>query len=261
MLPAITIFGRTFSMYGIVGTIGFILGLLFIILRGYKGQSKLIDDAIYVYTWGGVGMLVGAKFLYILTVLQSFINDLKLLSTEPILFSQKYITGGMVFYGGLIGAIAGAWIAAHFFNHKLSDFYQLLVPPIALVAGFGRVGCFCEGCCYGIQTSLPIGVTFTNSPVAPNNVSLIPTQLMEAAFDFIMFFILACKSKNSCSPYILSRYIFGYALWRFCIEFVRGDTVRGFLLGLSTSQWISMVYIVLFLTALAIISKSKARLQ
>lgn len=260
MLPTITGFGRTFSMYGIMGAIGFIFGLLFIILRGYKKKSKIIDDAIYVYAWGGVGMLAGAKVLYIFTVLPSFINDLKLLSTEPILFSQKYIAGGMVFYGGLIGAITGAWIAAHFFNHKLSDFYQLLVPPIALVAGFGRIGCFCEGCCYGIQTLLPIGVTFVNSSIAPNGVSLIPTQLMEATFDFIVFFILAHKSENSCSPYLLYQYIFGYAIWRFCIEFVRGDAVRGFLLGLSTSQWISMVYIVLFLTTAAIISKSKVRL-
>lgn len=261
MLPTITIFGRTFSMYGIMGAIGFTFGLLFIMVRGYKKQSKLIDDAIYIYTWAGVGMLAGAKLLYILTVLPSFINDLKLLSTEPILFLQKYITGGMVFYGGLIGAITGAWIAAHFFNHKLSDFYQLLVPPIALVAGFGRIGCFCEGCCYGIQTSLPIRVTFVNSPIAPNSVPLLPTQLMEAAFDFIMFFILVRESENSCSPYLLSRYIFGYAIWRFCIEFVRGDAVRGFFLGMSTSQWISIVYIVLFLITSAIISKSKVRLS
>ena len=36
-------------------------------------------------------------------------------------------------------------------------------------------------------------------------------------------------------------YLIVYSIMRFCLEFVRGDAIRGGFLGLSTSQWISIV--------------------
>lgn len=252
MLPTVKILGRTYPMYGLMGVLGFLMGMLFIVIRGNKRDKAMTDDAVYIYTWGGIGMLAGAKILYLITVFPSFLKDLSSFSENPALFINQYLSGGMVFYGGLIGALIGACIAAHVFNRKLSDLYALLVPSIALMAGFGRIGCFCEGCCYGKPTDLPIGIVFTHSPVAPNGIRLLPVQLMEAGFDFFLFFLLAYITRKENKPDVLVFYLLVYAGWRFIIEFFRGDVIRGSWGGLSTSQWISMGMILVLIIQMMI---------
>lgn len=35
-------------------------------------------------------------------------------------------------------------------------------------------------------------------------------------------------------------------IFRFCIEFFRGDAIRGFFLGFSTAQWVSLAIIICY---------------
>ena len=100
--------------------------------------------------------------------------------------------GGVTFYGGLIGAVIVLWIFAK--RNKLSFIYMgdFLIVYTALGQVFGRLGCFLAGCCHGVPTDLPWGITVTNpdSITRPLGIPLHPTQLYQALVNLITFIIL-----------------------------------------------------------------------
>ena len=244
MYPYINLFGRVIPSYGLMGALGFILGLFYILLFSKRFGLKR-DDGIYIFTLGSVGALIGAKLLYLLISLPNIIKDLPLLKENFSLFFSKYISGGLVFYGGLVGGIVGAVLTAKYFGLSLKKHFPVLVPALIVLSAMGRVGCFLTGCCYGVHTDSFIGVHFPQGGIAPSGISLIPVQLIEAFADLLLFlFIVWVTSRENLKDYSLYLYIIIYAIIRFVLEFYRGDIVRGFFFGLSTSQWISLAAIV-----------------
>ena len=156
MLPYLSLFGRLMPTYGVLGMAGLGFGLLAALLRCKRfGLSR--DDCAYLYILGAVGALVGAKLLYLLPLLPRLAVELPLLWEEPGEFYARYLSGGMVFYGGFFGGVAAAWGAAKYLRLRLSDFFPVLVPALPLVHAVGRVGCFCAGCCYGRAAPPPWG--------------------------------------------------------------------------------------------------------
>jgi len=147
-----------------------------------------------------------------------------------------------VFYGGLIGALVGFFVMIKFFGLKSEEYMPYMIPCIPLVHGFGRIGCHLVGCCYGKPASSHFAVTYKDSLYAPNGVGLIPVQIMEAVFVFILFIaLLVMGFKDRLKGFILPTYLVLYSLFRFVIEFQRGDELRGIWGPFSTSQWISIV--------------------
>ena len=143
---------------------------------------------------------------------------------------------------GLIGAVLAMWWYTHHFKMDFWQSVELLIPSVPLVHAFGRIGCFCGGCCYGIPFDPPIGIAFTNSPVAPNGIPLFPVQLVEAGLNFLLFFFLLWfAGKPRPQGRILGAYVIAYAVIRFVLEFLRYDYERGILWVFSTSQWISLI--------------------
>ena len=127
----------------------------------------------------------------------------------------------------------------------------MILPSVAITQGFGRIGCFLAGCCYGRRTDSAFGVTFHHSDFAPNDVKLIPTQLISSAGLFILAIILInylLRSKRSGATGAL--YMILYSIGRFLIEFLRGDN-RGEVAFLSTSQFISLFILCLGFVLLA----------
>ena len=210
---------------------------------GRAGQGGLEADIELAFAWGIVGCFLGAKLLYLLTSLPAIARDLHLLASEPELFIDRYLLGGFVFYGGLYGCLGAVFI---YCRAEKVDFYMLLermLPVIPLVHGFGRIGCFCMGCCYGVESET-FGIAFNESPVAPNGAHLFPVQLIEAACVFAMFFMLdSMGRRHTGGRTMLALYLISYSLLRFALEFLRGDAYRGFILGLSTSQLIALLTI------------------
>ena len=89
---------------------------------------------------------------------------------------------------------------------------------------FGRIGCFCAGCCYGRETDAWYGITFTHSDFAPNGVSLIPTQLISSAGDFLICGVLLWYASKKPEPgRVAAGYLVLYGVGRFLIEFLRND--------------------------------------
>lgn len=117
--------------------------------------------------WCAIGGFTSAKILFWITNWREFLQNPR----------QIIGSDGFVVYGGIIGGILVGWLYCRIKKLKFLEYFDLMMPSIALAQGFGRIGCFLAGCCYGKETSGPLAVTFTNSDFAPNNVALIPTQI------------------------------------------------------------------------------------
>lgn len=225
----LTIGPLTIHGYGLMIGIGVVFALL---LGDYRSKKKgLNGDLIYGLTITTVILgFVAARILFIITEWENFLQN-----------PMRYITGnGFVVYGGIIG---GFLTIVGYCKWKKMDFWaylDLMVPSVALAQGFGRIGCFLAGCCYGKETDSFLGITFTNSQFAPNHVKLLPSQLFMAAGDFILTGILLWYSnKNPQKGKTSMLYLMLYSVGRFFVEFTRNDD-RGFVGVLSTSQFISI---------------------
>ena len=69
-------------------------------------------------------------------------------------------------------------------------------------------------------------------------------QLIESLFEFIMFIILLIFINRNNMIDGVTEYLIAYGVFRFMIEFFRGDSIRGIFCGLSTSQWISAIIVI-----------------
>lgn len=217
--------------YGLMIAVGVIAAYL---VGEYRAKKHGLDSdkILSLVLWAVVGGLLGAKVLYVLTQLPQIIKDPSIL---------KNVTDGFVVYGGIIGGIFSCIIYCRKKKLPFLKYFDLLMPSVALAQGFGRIGCFLAGCCYGRETTCPIGITFTNSAYAPNGVSLLPTQLISSGLDFLHFFVLIWfAGKKKGDGQVAGLYLVFYSIGRFILEFFRGDLIRGSVGALSTSQFISI---------------------
>ena len=127
------------------------------------------------------------------------------------------------------------------------------------------MGCFAAGCCYGIPTELPWGVTFTDSYSGtlvgvPLNIALHPTQLYSVAGNLSIFaFLLWFYPRKQFDGQVFWGYALTYGVFRFVVEFWRGDP-RGAIFGgtLSTSQFVAILMVTVALGMLARLRMNKA---
>lgn len=225
------------NIYGIMMVGGFVLSILLLIVLSVKYKTDL-DNSVYIFVFACIGALIGAKLLYLVVSCPQIIEELK--EGEPI---EKYITGGMVFYGGLIGAFIMAFHTAKAYNVNIFDYSKVLLPSGAILSAAGRVGCHFTGCCYGCEWNW--GITYEHSLIAPNGVTLFPTQLTEASFDIgLALLMIYLGTKEYDGKSMTKVYLSTYAIFRFLLEFLRGDAARGVYI-LSVSQWISIAILLL----------------
>ena len=205
------------------------------IVTEYRAKKQNLDSehVFSLVLWCLMGGLLFAKLLF-------WITEWKSIAEDPGFFFDT-LTDGFVVYGGIIGGILVGWLYCRIKKLKFLEYFDLMMPSIALAQGFGRIGCFLAGCCYGKETSGPLAVTFTNSDFAPNNVALIPTQIYSVFLDFAHFLLLLYVAKHKkADGQVAACYLIFYSIGRFVIEFFRGDIERGSVGVLSTSQFISI---------------------
>ena len=253
MLPTINVLGVEVATYGICVFVGIIVGVIFAIKYFAKFNNIEKADVVYCTCYAVIGLGVCAKLLYIITNIPFLINNyqnLDFFSTIENLFK-----GGFVFYGGLIGAVLGIFIYAKQFKLSFKSLLLTFVPVIPLIHAIGRIGCLWAGCCYGIEYSGFGSIVFHDTVFAPVNIQLFPTQLLESICNLIIFIVLLLTYKKNAGTYrTVILYCILYSVVRFSIEFLRGDLIRGFLLNLSVSQWIS---IILFITGIFLYNRKE----
>ncbi len=239
-LGPITIHG-----YGLLIAIG-ILVALFIGERRAK-KRNLNPDEIFNLT------LLCAFFGFFCAKLLFCIVEWKMFIQNPVSVLKM---NGFVVYGGIVGGIFIAWLWCRLRKLAFWEYFDVVLPSVAVAQGIGRIGCFLAGCCYGRETDSFIGIAFSNSQYAPNGVKLIPTQLISAAgmlgIAGILFWY-ARKPRKTGSVGAL--YLILYSIGRFVIEFFRND-YRGAIGVLSTSQFISLFIVIIGAVILGISLKA-----
>ncbi len=255
MYPGIEIFGRTISSYGIAATIG-ILFAIFVpyFLAKKRGLDEIRMLFLMLITFAS--SLIGSHLLYGIVnykLIITAVNNLdRIDSFQTLIDWIVEIFGGAVFYGGLITGLLGGWIYIKRTEKNPAPYIDMGATAIPLFHGFGRIGCFLSGCCYGVPSAC--GVTFHNSLVeSANNVSRFPVQLAESALNFLLFLLLLTLfKKRKAQGKLMLLYLLIYPTYRFILEFFRGDEYRGFIGVLSTSQVISLLLFIFALIMLAV---------
>lgn len=231
MYPVIHIFGFSIYPYGLMIGIGLMCAILLFVKR-CKNRGYDEDSAFNLAIFCGISGILGAKLFYIIIEFPELIKD-------PMLIIKDF-SNGFVFYGGAIIGILTGYFYTRVKKWPFLKMLDIAVPSIPLAHAFGRAGCLFAGCCYGQETDSVFGITFSDSPYAPHDVSLIPTQIISSIGNLAIFAILLWfdNKKKKRDGQTGALYLIIYSIGRFIIEFFRGDP-RGTVFNvLSASQFI-----------------------
>ncbi len=221
-------------MYGVMIAVGLLccFGVIFLFFKKSGIETRFTD---FVFYNGVVSIIIG---FISAALFQSFYDYLD----NP---SAGFKIGTRItFIGGLIGG-AGCFLLIYLFfrkkyTNKLTDVLSIIPCAILVAHAFGRMGCFFAGCCHGVETDSVWGMKF---PRLLNPVY--PTQLYEAIFLFILFGVCVFLLWKYNFKHNMSVYLIAYGVFRFLIEYLRGDDRGSFILGISPSQFWSLLMIIL----------------
>ena len=224
--------------YGVLVALGFLIGLTVTVRlarRSGLDSEKVTNLAVYCALAG----LLGAKVLMLLFDWRIFLSDPRQI------FSLSTLQAAGVFQGGLVLAFLTAFLYMRHTGLPWLRTLDVFAPGIAIGHAIGRIGCFCAGCCWGKECSLPWAVTFHNPDAAdltgvPLNVPLQPSQLYEMTTEALVFAFLMWRfGKPHTAGKIMGLYLVLSSINRFLIEFTRFHE-QGLYWGLSLTQWIAI---------------------
>ena len=246
MFPSFQLFGRAIPSYWLCSLLGFIVCSFVAFFRQKKFKELQEVDISNSAALMIAGIMIGGRLLYFLTILPLLIRNYQLLLNDHSL-AYEILSNGMVFYGGLFGALIVLILYIKKYDLPRNLFFDFYAPLFPLFHAFGRVGCFLTGCCHG-QVSYKLGIAYKVSNSAMNGIPYFPIQLLCSLGNLVLcLFVFSFERKHHKQGKSMILYLLLYAVGRFFIEFFRGDSVRGFLFGLSTSQWISLIIVAAYL--------------
>lgn len=242
MYPKITIGPVTVPGYGLMVFLGVVACFLtgFLLLKFAEKERR----AVILKSLG----LLAASFVCM--YLSARLFDALFHSLQR----GELTAAGITWEGGVIGGFTAYVLLAHFFlrekRGQVLRHFSCLIPGVALGHALGRVGCFFGGCCYG-KVSFAHGVVFPDGSPAdlaiPNNlpgsVPVLPTQLYEAGFELLLFLLMLALYRRMKKDN-LSFWLVTYGVFRFALEFFRGDDRGSTGFFLSPSQLMSIVLVV-----------------
>jgi len=211
----------------------------FLLSRDAREKGLAADFVFDLVFWTVIGGIAGARVFFIILNLDFFIQY----PLEVVMVQH----GGLAFQGGLVGGTAAAVLFITKKGQQVLTVFDLMAPYLALGHAIGRIGCFLNGCCYGLPAAW--GIYF---PV--HHEHLIPTQLFAAGELLLVFFILKWLQGVFKKPgQVFAFYLILSALQRFLNEFLRGDHTATYF-GLSVFQVVSAVVLATGLIMLAKVS-------
>lgn len=204
--------------YGVMIALAFLSGLWTATLRARR--EKISSDIIADVTlWIMAGVILGARIVYVITYWQEEFAG------QPLSEIFMIQHGGLVFYGGLIGAMVAATIYLRWKKLPMWKIADTLAPSIALGSVFGRIGCLLNGCCYGRACDLPWAITFpADNPLHPPTYPVHPTEIYDALLNLGLYVFLAWLfRRKKFDGQVFATYLVGYAITRSFVEYFRGD--------------------------------------
>jgi phosphatidylglycerol:prolipoprotein diacylglycerol transferase len=221
-------------------------------LRQGIAPEKILDSGV----WLILGAVIGARALYVVSYWDRLMQtpSFPRMPWTEVFMIQK---GGLVFYGGLIGASLATLL--YVWKHRLPlwRFADALAPSIALGYVPGRLGCLMNGCCFGKPTELPWGIRFPVGHDAYGH-AVHPTQVYDALLSLMLYLVLARLYRGRrFEGQVFATYLLCYAVTRSVVEAFRGDYAERYLGGIATPA--HLISVVTFLVGAALYWKLSRR--
>ena len=220
--------------YGIMIVVAVVAVIALSVLEAKR--VGISDEHIYgVGLWAIIGGILMSRLLHV-------IDKWDYYAANP---SQIIGFAGLTVYGAVLGAMIA--VLVYCWVKKIS-FWQMgdVIAPGAIVGqAIGRVGCLINGCCYGLPTTLPFGLVYTNpGSYCPLGESFQPTQIYHIVWDLIGFGILwSLRRRLEPKGSLFLLYLAIYAAGDLAIRFVRvGEPFRsGLFFNLQEAQLIGIL--------------------
>jgi phosphatidylglycerol:prolipoprotein diacylglycerol transferase len=222
-------------------TYGLLIATAFLVAMWLAGRTALragldADRVMDLCFWILVSSMIGSRVLFIAVNWEDYARD-------P-LSVFAFWKGGLVFYGGFLGAVACSVWYMRRHDMKFFTYADALIPSVAIGHAIGRLGCFAAGCCWGAacDVHLPWAARFPpeslayQSQVASHviesgalhSIAIHPTQLYESLGELAIFLVLTLwRPRKRFSGELLALYLVLYAPLRATVELLRGDEERG----------------------------------
>lgn len=246
--------------FGLMVAVGFLLGtwiLARLVQRGSPDPKRDLERYGALPVWVLIGVVLGARALYVIVEVarHSATGQDYLSHPWKMLFIWE---GGLVMYGGMFGGMLGGVLCARRLKIPIRNALDLGVTAAFFGQAVGRVGCLLVGDDYGARVPerwqhLPFPITLhVPNPLPPYSLFgdanagqiLWATQPMMTIKALIVaslgMWMLKHRRYAGQAALVM---VLAYAILRTCVEFLRGDEIRGLWFGgvLSTSQLISIV--------------------
>lgn len=232
----------SFYSYGLMIGLGYVAGVL-VASRRMREKGLDPDSLFGVFLALLIGGILGGRLLHIA------LNTWYYTTWQSLFDPQSGLSLHGVLLGGTIAMIIYSRVK------RLSFFFlaDIVAPSVILGQAIGRIGCFLNGCCYGIPTGGNWGVLTRYAPGLRH-----PYQIYESVLDFALFLgLLWVSPRIKVQGGLFLTYLAGYSTLRFFLEFLRDND--NCLYGLSYGQWASLGLLLLSVAAYAYLARRADR--
>jgi len=204
------------NWYGVLVALAFVVGLWTASRRSLR-DGIAPDKVADLGPWLIVGAVVGSRALYVVSYWREDFAGKPLWE----IFMVRH--GGLVFYGGLIGAALACVLFARLKKLPLWKLADITAPSIALGFAIGRIGCLLNGCCFGRHCDLPWAIRFpADHPT--HGAPVHPTEIYDSLWGFGLYLTLAWLfRRKKFDGQVFGVFLVAYAVLRSLVEFFRGD--------------------------------------
>lgn len=254
---SISVFGFEIAYYGLVITLGMIIGWMFI-LNDAKKKGQSTDDYLDVIIWGMVLGVIGARAYYVIFSWSEYKDDL----ISIFMLRQ----GGLAIYGGIIGGLIGVLLVCKKKKMKILDVLDSVCFGVLIGQIFGRWGNFFNREVFGgysdglLSMQIPVDAVRDASDITEemlmhletvngvNFISVHPTFLYESLWNIgVLLILLLIRRKKAFDGELFFMYLMLYGVGRFWIESMRTDQLMMIGINLPVSSVLSLILIVISL--------------
>jgi phosphatidylglycerol:prolipoprotein diacylglycerol transferase len=190
--------------------LGMILSGIFVFWQIKKNfDSRRAKNIIIATILSG---LIGSRILYVFLNFGLYQKDLSRIF--------KFWKGGLSWQGGFVAGFLMLILTLKSNKKEIGKWLDTVVFGVLLGHAIGRIGCFLQGCCYGIATNVPWAI---QNPSLNDSLTRHPTQLYESFGYFLIFLLLYFYSKKiqlkNGSLFFIGSFLHSFI--RFIVEYFR----------------------------------------
>ncbi|HOM60551.1 MAG TPA: prolipoprotein diacylglyceryl transferase [Anaerohalosphaeraceae bacterium] len=142
---------QTVKSWGVMVVLGF-LAALWLMRRLIRPLGEDPDFLSNAAVYALIAGIAGARLFFVIHHREQFVGRW--------LEAFAIWRGGVELLGGVLAALLFLWFYLKKQRRPVCLYFDVLSIGLMVGLGFGRIGCFLSGCCYGQCTDLPWGVRF-----------------------------------------------------------------------------------------------------